>query len=265
MTQVEPPLRIAIAGISGRMGQTLASGVEARDALVLVGGTERADSSALGNPAGEGVVSDRPEIATASADIWIDFTTPDASIAALDAISGRDMKAIILGTTGFSAAQDAHISALKHQFAIVKSGNFSLGVNLLAALTRQAAASLGEDWDIDILDRHHRHKVDAPSGTALLLGDAAAAGRGTALSKVKLPPFDGVTGPRPKGGIGFAVQRNGGIVGDHSVSFGSEQEMVTLSHSALDRSVFASGALHAAQWAAKQPPGLYDMQDVLGL
>jgi 4-hydroxy-tetrahydrodipicolinate reductase len=146
---------------------------------------------------------------------------------------------------------------------VVRSGNFSLGVNLLAALAEQAAQRLGKDWDVEIVEAHHRRKVDAPSGTALLLGDAIAAGRNAKLADLRLAPRDGVTGPRPAGGVGFAVIRGGGIVGEHDVSFASEREVVTLSHQALDRAVFADGALAAARWAAHKPPGLYSMRDVL--
>ena len=151
------------------------------------------------------------------------------------------------------------------RIAIVRSGNFSLGVNVLAALVEQAAARLGAGWDIEITEAHHRRKIDAPSGTALLLGEAAAHGRNAPLSELRLKPYDGVTGERPEGRIGFSVIRGGGIVGEHDVRFVAEREALTLSHTAFDRAVFADGALAAAAWAADKPPGLYSMRDVLGL
>lgn len=203
--------------------------------------------------------------AAANADVWIDFTTPDATLAALEALGGAKVRAAIIGTTGLSAAQKERVAEHAKRIAIVCSGNFSLGVNLLAALVEQAAAKLGPQWDIEILEAHHRRKVDAPSGTALMLGEAAAHGRGAALKDLRLAPNDGVTGARKPGGIGFASLRAGGIVGEHDVVFAAEREVLTLSHSALDRGLFADGALAAAVWAADKTPGLYSMRDVLGV
>ncbi len=265
-------LSLAIAGASGRMGQALIRAAHAKDDVRIAGATERDGAAALGQDAGvvAGVgalgcaVSARVEDATHTADVWIDFTTPDATIAALGALAGN-VRAAIIGTTGLSDAQEAAIGAAAKRVAIVRSGNFSLGVNLLAALVRKAAAALGPDWDIEILESHHHRKVDAPSGTALLLGRAAADGRGADLAKIAVAPRDGITGPRPAGGIGFAVRRGGGIIGEHEVMFASEREVLRLSHEALDRSLFADGALQAALWAQGKPPGLYAMSDVLGL
>jgi 4-hydroxy-tetrahydrodipicolinate reductase len=209
--------------------------------------------------------ADAADLAAAKAEVWIDFTTPEATLAALDALAATETRAAIVCTTGLSPEQEQQIAAHATRIAIVRSGNFSLGVNLLAALVEQAAAKLGEDWDIEIHEAHHRRKVDAPSGTALLLGEAAAKGRGAALADLRAAPHDGATGPRRHGAIGFSVTRAGGIVGEHDVRFASEREILTLSHHALDRAVFADGALAAALWVAHKPPGLYSMRDVLGL
>lgn len=267
-------LSIAIAGAAGRMGRALArASSQTPQEMRIAGASERPDSPALGmdvgalagaNPVGVAVVSD-VRAAAAGADIWLDFTTPDATVAALDAIAQTKVRAAIIGTTGLDAAQEAKIADAAKRIAIVRSGNFSLGVNLLAALVEDAAARLGPDWDIEIHEAHHRRKVDAPSGTALLLGEAAARGRGKTLNELRLKPHDGVTGARRAGGIGFSVTRAGGIVGEHDVQFAAEREVLTLSHKALDRAVFADGALAAAQWAGDKPPGLYSMRDVLGL
>ncbi|MGE3142794.1 MAG: 4-hydroxy-tetrahydrodipicolinate reductase [Hyphomonadaceae bacterium] len=266
-------LSLAIAGGAGRMGLALVRAAENAEDLQVVGASERAGAASLGQDVGAlagigpiGVaLTDKSAEAALTADVWIDFTAPEATIAALEAMGGAQVRAAIIGTTGFSAAQEAQLSKAAERLAIVRSGNFSLGVTLLAALTRQAAQRLGVDWDIEILEMHHRHKADAPSGTALLLGEAAAAGRGDDLKALRLKPYDGKTGARPEGKIGFAVQRGGGVVGEHAVTFASEREIVRLSHQALDRAIFADGALVAARWAAKQPAGLYSMQDVLGL
>jgi 4-hydroxy-tetrahydrodipicolinate reductase len=267
-------LRIAIAGAAGRMGRALARAArEAAQEVRVVGASERADSPILGmdigtlgggDAIGAAIVSD-VSAAAADADIWLDFTTPDATIAALAALSQSKVRAAIIGTTGLSAEQEQNIADAAARIAIVRSGNFSLGVTLLAALVEQAAQRLGPEWDIEIRETHHRRKVDAPSGTALLLGEAAARGRGGALKDVRLPPHDGVTGARKTGGVGFSVVRAGGVIGEHDVVFAAEREVLTLSHQALDRAVFADGALAAALWAADKPPGLYTMRDVLGL
>lgn len=266
-------LSIAIAGAAGRMGRALIRAASADARFAIVGGTERGEGQFLGADLGAlaGIAplfmttSDAADHAAEKADVWIDFTTPDATLAALEALKRTTARAAIIGTTGLDAGQEARIAAHAERIAIVRSGNFSLGVNLLAALVEQAAQRLGPSWDIEIAEAHHRRKVDAPSGTALLLGEAAAHGRGAPLSGLKLKPYDGVTGPRPEGGIGFSVIRGGGIVGGHDVRFIAEREVLTLSHQALDRAVFADGALAAALWAADKPPDLYSMRDVLGL
>lgn len=198
-------------------------------------------------------------------DVIIDFSTPDASVELARACAGRGGPALVIGSTGFSEIQEIELAAAAASVAIVRSGNFSLGVNVLIGLVEQAALRLdAQDWDIEVLEAHHRRKVDAPSGTALMLGEAAAAGRGGDLSTLRSPPYDGLPGERETGRIGFATLRAGGIVGEHTVLFASEDEVVTLSHKAIDRSLFARGAVAAAAWVRKRPPGLYDMQDVLG-
>ena len=264
---------LAIAGAAGRMGRALIGAALDKAGFAIAGGTERAGSPSLGRdlgaiaglePVGAAAVESAKD-AAANADAWIDFTTPAATLAALEALNPANTRAVIIGTTGLSEADEAKIADAAKRFAIVQSGNFSLGVNLLAALTRIAASKLGPDWDIEIVEAHHRRKVDAPSGTALLLGQSAAAGRNVQLNDKKLVARDGHTGARPEGGIGFAVLRGGGIIGEHDVVFASEREIITLSHSARDRAIFADGALAAARWAVAKPPGLYSMDDVLGL
>lgn len=272
MTTSAPALKVAVAGVAGRMGRQIVAMALDRG-LVLSGASEVAAAGVFDEDIG--VLAGRkpvgawpsPDVAEAAggADIWIDFTRPDATLAALDALQATSVRAVVIGTTGLSAAQDGAIRTAAKRFAIVKSGNFSLGINLLQGLTRLAASRLGADWDIEILESHHRLKVDAPSGTALMLGEAAAAGRGVSLKDVLAPPYLGPDAPRKEGEIGMAVRRAGGIYGEHEVMMASPREVLRLSHMALDRAVFADGALHAAVWAARQPPGLYGMDEVLGL
>ena len=254
------------------MGQSLVRAANAAG-LAICGGSERAGNETIGKDIGvlaglpplNIAVSDSPAAAAKDAQVWIDFTAPEATLAALENLNSTPVRAIVIGTTGFSEAQLSQLNTHAARYAIVRAGNFSLGVNLLCALAEQAAARLDPAWDIEILETHHRHKRDAPSGTALMLGDAAAAGRGVALKDVRLAPYDGVGEPRPKGAIGFSVRRSGGVIGEHEISFASSSEIVSLSHQALDRSVFADGALAAARWAVDKPPGQYSMRDVLGL
>ncbi|MEL6829662.1 MAG: 4-hydroxy-tetrahydrodipicolinate reductase, partial [Pseudomonadota bacterium] len=188
-----------------------------------------------------------------------------ATLAALDQLQRTSVNAVIIGTTGFSDAELDRVERYAERFAIVKAGNFSLGINLLEHLVQLAAARLGEAWDIEVSETHHHHKKDAPSGTALMLGEAAAKGRDKPLEALRADPYDGPEAAREPGEIGFSVQRIGGVIGDHSVSFGTQQEVITLSHRAIDRAVFAHGAIRAAQWAHSQAPGLYNLGDVLGL
>lgn len=239
----------------------------------ITGGTEQADSPHLaddiGTLAGLSPLGITPgaQIADAAgqADIWIDFTAPSATLAALSALKETSVRAIIIGTTGFTPDQEAEIAAHAQNFAIVKAGNFSLGIALLTSLTRLASAKLGEDWDLEVLETHHRHKVDAPSGTALMLADAAAEGRGASLEHLRATPYEGTDAKREPGKIGFSVRRSGGVIGEHDVTLTSETEQITLAHKALDRRVFADGAIKAAEWASDKSPGLYTIHDVLGL
>ncbi len=198
-------------------------------------------------------------------DVVIDFSTPEASVELARTCAARGGPALVIGSTGLTPEQETDIHKAAEKIAIVRSGNFSLGVNILIGLVEHAAQRLdAADWDIEVLEAHHRKKIDAPSGTALMLGEAAANGRGEDLADVRRPPWDGITGPRVTGGIGFASLRAGGIIGEHTVLFASEDETLTLSHSAIDRSLFAKGAVAAAAWVRSRKPGLYDMQDVLG-
>lgn len=250
-------VKIAVAGALGRMGHAVTAAVQAHEGLALAARFDRPGA------VGEALVGQ--DEALAAADAVIDFTVPEASVALAELCAERGGPALIIGSTGFSPEQEARIEAAAAKIAIVKSGNFSLGVNVLTGLVRQAAAMLGpEDWDIEVFEAHHRRKVDAPSGTALMLGRAAASGRGVNLADVEQRARDGITGARTAGDIGFSVLRGGGIVGEHSVVFAGEEEILTLSHSARDRALFARGAVRAARWVAGRPAGLYDMQDVLG-
>jgi 4-hydroxy-tetrahydrodipicolinate reductase len=255
------------------MGRALILAARGDARFAIVGGTERDGSDLIGTDLGllDGKnatgykVTEAVEVACASAQVWIDFTSPAATIDALAALEGTAVKAAIIGTTGFDTAQLEMIKVAGQNLAIVQSGNFSLGVNLVAGLVRQAAARLGPDWDIEVVESHHRHKVDAPSGTALMLGHAAAAGRGAIHDDAASFARHGQTGPRKVGDIGYAVIRAGGIIGDHEVMFASDDEIVTIAHKAGSRTIFAKGALAAAIWASDQKPGLYSMDDVLGL
>lgn len=264
-------LRIVVAGAGGKMGRAVIREALATQGVSIAGGFERAGNDAVGRDLGPlagldslgVVVEEGPGGLMRGADALIDFTAPSSSIsnARLAAAAGV---AHILGTTGFTAEEDAEIAALAMQTTIVKSGNMSLGVNLLAALVKEAAAKLTAAYDVEIIEIHHRDKVDAPSGTALLLGRAAAEGRGVDLDRRSIRARDGQIGARPEGAIGFASVRGGGIIGDHDVIFAGREEVITLGHRAIDRGLFAKGAVAAAQWAKGKPPGLYSMADVLG-
>jgi len=239
------------------MGLQMTAAVAADPRLSLVARFGRPGAS------GDGLVSQ--DAALAAADVVSDFTTPAVSASLARACAARGGPALVIGSTGFDAAQIAEIEAAARKIAIVRAGNFSLGVNMLMGLVEQAARALGpEAYDIEIFEAHHHRKVDAPSGTALMLGAAAAKGRGVELAKVAKHARDGITGARTPGEIGFSVLRGGGIVGEHSVTFAAEDEILTLAHSARDRSLFARGAVAAAVWVAGKPPGAYDMRDVLG-
>tara|TARA_R100001129_G_scaffold179738_8_gene156967 strand:- start:4880 stop:5710 length:831 start_codon:yes stop_codon:yes gene_type:complete len=272
MTQTTSSMGLVVVGASGRMGRSLVRAIDEIEGVHLAAAIERTGSDTIGKDAGElaglpssGVlVTDDALAAFANAEGVVDFTVPEASLEFAD-LAAQARIVHVLGTTGMSADCDARIHAASRHARIVKSGNMSLGVNLLSVLVRQAARALGTDWDIEVLEMHHKHKVDAPSGTALLLGQAAADGREVDLEGASVRVRDGITGAREKGSIGFATLRGGSVVGEHSVLFATEGEMVELRHEALDRSIFARGAVKAALWARDQKPGLYSMHDVLGL
>lgn len=254
------------------MGQSLVRLIQADERLHLVAGLEAKGSPAIGGDIGTSAglaplglaITDDPLEALAKAEAVIDFTSPAASVE-LAGIAAQASIVHVIGTTGFSAEDETALHAAARHAVIIKSGNMSLGINLLAGLVAQAAATLGDDWDIEIFDMHHRHKVDAPSGTALLLGQAAAEGRGVNLADVRESQRDGANTARAKGAIGFTALRGGSVVGDHDVIFAGDSEQIRLSHRAEDRDIFARGALRAAQWGKDQKPGIYSMQDVLGL
>ncbi|MFN3558507.1 MAG: 4-hydroxy-tetrahydrodipicolinate reductase [Brevundimonas sp.] len=237
-----------ISGARGRMGRAVSAVLDAREDVVVAARFDRGET---------------PDLSLC--DVVIDFSTPDSSVELAQTCAARGGPALVIGSTGLSPEQDAEILKAAETVAIVRSGNFSLGVNILIGLVEHAALRLdARDWDIEITEAHHRRKVDAPSGTALMLGEAAASGRDEDLDDVRAAPWDGITGARESGKIGFSSIRAGGIIGDHTVLFASEDETLTLSHSAIDRSLFAKGAVAAAAWVRGRKPGLYDMQDVLG-
>jgi len=304
-------MRVAVMGAGGRMGRALIRAAYDDPHCTLVGGTETADSPAVGADLGE-LIGEAPFGALVTADplelftrceAILDFTTPSASVENAG-LAAQARIVHVIGTTGFSADDEARIASAARHAAIVKAGNMSLGVNLLSALTEKVAAALDADYDIEIVEMHHRHKVDAPSGTALMLGEAAAAGRQVALDadydieivemhhrhKVDAPSGtalmlgeaaaagrqvalgahavksrEGHTGPRGRGDIGFATLRGGDVVGEHTVIFAGAGERVELTHRATDRQIFARGAVKAGLWARGKPPGIYSMRDVLGL
>ncbi|MCI4589274.1 4-hydroxy-tetrahydrodipicolinate reductase [Sphingobium sp. BYY-5] len=251
---------IGIFGAAGRMGRAIAT-VAAESGLGIAGGTGRSNGGELAP--GIAITADPLALAEAS-DVLIDFSIPSALSAHLDAcITAK--KPILIGTTGLEPVHHALIDQAARVIPVLQTGNTSLGVNLLAALVEKAAAGLGDDWDIEIVEMHHRHKVDAPSGTALLLGEAAARGRGVVLAEKSERGRDGITGARAKGAIGFAALRGGSVAGDHQVIFATEGERIELGHRAENRAIFARGAIKGAQWLLGQSAGRYDMKGVLGL
>jgi len=265
-------IKIGVVGCGGRMGQALVGAVLDQERALLSGGTERHGSPHMGQAirhpvtgvATDLMVTDDAEKLFEISDVVLDFTCPTATVlhAGYAAQSGT---VHIVGTTGMTAEDEQILQKAAQSVPLVYAANFSLGVNLLFYLTRKAAAMLDEDFDIEILEMHHRHKVDAPSGTALGLGQQAAAGRGVDLASVADKVRDGITGERKRGDIGFAVLRGGNVAGEHVVSFNADDERIELSHKAGDRAIFARGAVRAALWATEQKAGLYDMFDVLGL
>jgi len=264
--------RIGVVGCAGRMGQMLVREIAATQACAVAGGTEAPGNAAVGRDIGEvsGLgplqmkIGSDPAALFQAADAVIDFTAPKATLAhaQMAAASG---KVLVIGTTGLTPADEAAIAEAAKRTAIVRSPNMSLAVNLLFALTEQVAARLGPDYDVEIFEIHHKHKVDAPSGTALALGEAAARGRKVKLDDVAVRGRDGHTGARKPGAIGFASLRGGSEVGDHMVMFCGEGERLEVGHRATGRQIYARGAVRAAVWAKGRPPGLYGMKDVLGL
>jgi 4-hydroxy-tetrahydrodipicolinate reductase len=265
-------MRLAIAGAAGRMGRVLTRIVNETPGAEVAGGIETRGSAHVGADMGVlagigalGVtISDDALSLCTQIDGIIDFTVPAATLA-LAELSAQARIVHVIGTTGIDAEGDAKIKAAARHARIIKSGNMSLGVNLLAVMVKKVAAALGEDFDIEVLEMHHRHKIDAPSGTALLLGEAAADGRGIDLAARSVRVRDGHTGARPVGDIGFATLRGGSVVGDHTVMFAGAAERIELSHKAESRDIFARGAVKAALWGMDRKPGLYSMIDVLGL
>ncbi|PTD17177.1 4-hydroxy-tetrahydrodipicolinate reductase [Sphingomonas fennica] len=253
--------KIGIIGAGGRMGRAIAAAAADAGAKVS-GGIDRPGTrpDALGDVP---LLADAASLAAVS-DVMVDFSSPAALAAHLDAAIAAGTP-IVIGTTGLEPAHHALIDEAAKSVAVLQAFNTSLGVNLLAHLVRETAARLGTDWDIEIVEMHHRHKVDAPSGTGILLGQAAATGREVALADVAVRGRDGITGARPEGAIGFAVLRGGSVAGDHQVVFAGEGERLELGHRAESRAIFARGAVKAALWLAGRAPGRYTMNDVLGL
>ncbi|CAN5384801.1 4-hydroxy-tetrahydrodipicolinate reductase [soil metagenome] len=264
-------MRLVVVGAAGRMGRTLIRVVAETPGVTLTGAVERAGATEIGRDAGElaGIGANGVAITTdplplfAKAEGVLDFTVPAATVAFAE-LTAQARIAHVIGTTGLAAADEEKITAAARHAPIVKSGNMGLGINLLAALVRQAAKALDPDYDIEVVEMHHRAKVDAPSGTALMLGRAAAEGRGIDLDQHSVRARDGHTGPRKRGDIGFATLRGGSVVGEHSVIFAGDGETIEFTHKASDRVLFARGAVKAALWARDRKPGLYSMADVLG-
>jgi 4-hydroxy-tetrahydrodipicolinate reductase len=265
-------LKIGVIGCAGRMGQMLIRAASANERCLVVGGVERSGASMIGRDVGAlagieplGVpVGDNAGELFDAADAVLEFTSPAATLQHAE-LAAKRRKVHVIGTTGLDVAQIATLQRHAKQTAIIMAPNMSLGVNLLLRLVTQVARSLDSDWDIEIVEMHHRAKVDAPSGTALALGKAAAEGRGVSLDRVAARGRDGMTGARRRGDIGFAVLRGGDVVGEHSVVFAADGERVEITHKATSREIFARGAIRAALWAQDKPPGFYSMADVLGL
>jgi 4-hydroxy-tetrahydrodipicolinate reductase len=265
-------MRIAVLGAAGRMGQALTRALAETPGCAIAGGIEAEGSPAIGqdlgavaglDPLGVAITHD-PLPLFAHVDGVLDFTSPAATVA-FAGLAAQARIVHVIGTTGFSDGDLARLEAAARHATIVKAGNMSMGVNLLAALTARVAETLGPEFDIEILEMHHRHKRDAPSGTSLMLGNAAAEGRKVALADHSVRTRDGDTGPRRDGDIGFAALRGGDVVGEHRVIFAGPGERIELAHIASDRGIFARGAVRAALWARGRPPGLYSMADVLGI
>lgn len=264
--------RIGVAGCRGRMGRMIAQAVAEHPGVALAGGTEAPGSDAVGADLGEllghgrqdAPVTDDPPTLFATSDAVIDFTLPELTVRHAE-LAAQAEAVLVIGTTGLDADQQAAVERAARHTRIVQAPNMSLGVNLLLDLVTQVARALDPSFDIEITEMHHRHKKDAPSGTALALGRAAADGRGVELDAVSDRGRDGLTGPRRAGDIGFAALRGGEVAGEHTVTFAGANERIELTHKADSRGIFAQGAITAARWAREQDPGLYSMADVLGL
>jgi 4-hydroxy-tetrahydrodipicolinate reductase len=269
---MDEPVRMAVVGVSGRMGRMLVAAIDESPRACLAGVTERPGHDWIGRDLGEAMgraptgvlVREDPLDVFAEADAVLDFTTPAATMAHAE-IAAQARLVHVIGTTGLTRENRERLAAASRHAVIVEAGNMSLGVNLLTVLVGQVARALGTEYDIEIVEMHHRMKVDAPSGTALMLGEAAAQGRGANLADLAERGRDGNTGPRRDGAIGFASLRCGDVIGEHEVVFAGPGERIALRHVATDRMLFARGALRAALWGREQEPGLYGMTDVLGL
>lgn len=256
-------LKLGIAGLNGRMGQALKSAIDSDSRVTLAAaGTRSGDAITL--PGGGYARQYAPDELAAACDVLIDFTHPAYSLE-LAAASARQKKPQVIGTTGFTAEEMRRLQAFAAETAIVWSANMSLGVNVVASLVEQTARALGVEYDIEIGEMHHRHKKDAPSGTSLMLGRAAAAGRDVKLEQVERLYAKGMIGEREQGTIGFSVKRGGDVVGEHDVTFAGEGELITIAHRGFSREIYARGAIAAARWVKDKPAGLYSMRDVLGL
>ena len=264
--------KIAIIGAAGRMGRTLIRLISAADDISLSGAATEPGDALIGADAGLGAnvrslgvaITDNLDTALAEAQVAIDFTLPAAAEANIEACVNRNV-ALVMGTTGLSAEQQSALAEAGQRIGVVYGRNMSIGVTVLTDLVRRATAALGSDYDVEVIEAHHRKKLDAPSGTALQLGEAVADERGTTLAESAIFDRHGLDSPRRPGSIGFASVRAGSIVGDHAVMFATDEEIIELKHRALDRQVFARGALRAARWVIGRPRGLYSMNDVLGL
>jgi len=265
-------IKIAVMGAAGRMGRELVRTIAATEGCRIAGGTEPATSKFVGHDIGQlaglgdlgiKVSADALEV-IAACDAILDFTVPAATVE-FAGLAANARIVHVIGTTGLEERHEVAIAAAARHATIIKSGNMSLGVNLLVALTRRVAAALDADFDIEVMEMHHRHKVDAPSGTALMLGEAAAIGRKVELKDKRVSTRDGQTGARRRGDIGFATLRGGNVVGEHTVIFAADGERIELSHKATDRGIFARGAVKAAQWGHGKGPGIFSMSDVLGI
>jgi len=264
-------VKVGVVGCAGRMGQMLLKMLISAPGIVVVGGSERKGSIALGQDIGAlagadplGIsVGDDPSLLFDASDVVVDFTNPTATVQHAQ-MAARTGCALVIGTTGFDSDQLSSLYRAAQRAPIVLAANMSLGINLLQQVVEEVARILDADWDIEIVEMHHRQKIDAPSGTALALGEAAARGRGQQLRRISRRSRDGQVGPRVKGEIGFAALRGGDVVGDHTVIFAADGERVEITHRAGSREIFARGAVKSVLWAAGKKPGLYSMRDVLG-